>query len=118
VLLSPVPRLLLATRQSGKSTAAALKAALDSAAGGPAVVVSPSLRQSGFLFRKLAVTSSPLTPASDAPLPQEYFGAFVSAPGSVFDAEVLAHMFGDDCADEPDAPASIVQGALVGRFLQ
>ena len=27
---------------------------------------------------------------------QEYFGTFVSAPGSVFDAEVLAHMFGDD----------------------
>ena len=44
---------------------------------------------------------------------QEYFGAFVSAPGSVFDAEVLAHMFGDDGAEEPDEPASIVQGALV-----
>ena len=54
----------------------------------------------------------------DALYRQEYFGAFVSAPGSVFDAEVLAHMFGDDCADEPDEPASIVQGALVGRFLQ
>ena len=32
----------------------------------------------------------------DALYQQEYFGAFVSAPGSVFDAEVLAHMFGDD----------------------
>ena len=53
----------------------------------------------------------------DALYRQEYFGAFVSAPGSVFDA-VLAHMFGDDCADEPDEPASIVQGASVGRFLQ
>ena len=29
----------------------------------------------------------------DALYRQEYFGAFVSAPGSVFDAEVLAHMF-------------------------
>ena len=28
----------------------------------------------------------------DALYPQEYFGAFVSAPGSVFDAEVLAHI--------------------------
>ena len=49
------PRLLLnATRQSGKSTVAALKAAWTVLQGGLAVVVSPSLRQSGFLFRKLA----------------------------------------------------------------
>ena len=55
VLLSAAPRLLLnATRQSGKSTAAALKAAWTVLQGGLAVVVSPSLRQSGFLFRKLA----------------------------------------------------------------
>ena len=55
VLLSVSPRLLLnATRQSGKSTAAALKAAWTVLQGGLAVVVSPSLRQSGFLFRKLA----------------------------------------------------------------
>ena len=54
VLLSAAPRLLLnATRQSGKSTAAALKAARTVLEGGLAVVVSPSLRQSGFLFRKL-----------------------------------------------------------------
>jgi hypothetical protein len=54
VLLSAAPRLLLnATRQSGKSTAAALKAAWTVLQGGLAVVVSPSLRQSGFLFRKL-----------------------------------------------------------------
>src|SRR3954471_8167766 len=54
VLLSAAPRLLLnATRQSGKSTAAALKAAWTVLQGGIAVVVSPSLRQSGFLFRKL-----------------------------------------------------------------
>jgi hypothetical protein len=54
VLLSVSPRLLLnATRQSGKSTAAALKAARTVLEGGLAVVVSPSLRQSGFLFRKL-----------------------------------------------------------------
>ena len=38
----------------GKSTAAALKAAWTVLQGGLAVVVSPSLRQSGFLFRKLA----------------------------------------------------------------
>jgi hypothetical protein len=55
VLLSVSPRLLLnATRQSGKSTVAALKAARTVLEGGLAVVVSPSLRQSGFLFRKLA----------------------------------------------------------------
>ena len=55
MLLSVSPRLLLnATRQSGKSTAAALKAAWTVLQGGLAVVVSPSLRQSGFLFRKLA----------------------------------------------------------------
>ena len=236
VLLSAAPRLLLnATRQSGKSTVAALKAAWTVLQGGLAVVVSPSLRQSGFLFRKLArhlvasdaafrretmtevelvsgglavslpgdrpamlrglslrhdgpavlivdeasrvrdelwATISPMlaaapaaqqillsTPAGaggefhrawssdedwervqitadqcprisaahlaaerirlgDALYRQEYFGAFVSAPGSVFDAEVLAHMFGDDAEEEPDEPASIVQGALVGRFLQ
>jgi hypothetical protein len=54
VLLSTAPRVLLnATRQSGKSTAAALKAARTVLEGGLAVVVSPSLRQSGFLFRKL-----------------------------------------------------------------
>ena len=55
VLLSAAPRLLLnATRQSGKRTVAALKAAWTVLQGGLAVVVSPSLRQSGFLFRKLA----------------------------------------------------------------
>ena len=55
VLLSASPRLLLnATRQSGKSTVAALKAAWTVLQGGLAVVVSPSLRQSGFLFRKLS----------------------------------------------------------------
>ena len=54
VLLSAAPRLLLnATRQSGKNTVAALKAAWTVLLGGLAVVVSPSLRQSGFLFRKL-----------------------------------------------------------------
>jgi hypothetical protein len=53
----------------------------------------------------------------DALYRQEYFGAFVSAPGSVFDAEVLAHMFGDHTEDEPDRPASIVHGRMVDRFL-
>ena len=54
VLLSASPRLLLnATRQSGKSTTAALKAAWTVLQGGLDVVVSPSLRQSRFLFRKL-----------------------------------------------------------------
>ena len=52
--LSASPRLLLnATRQSGKSTTAALKAAWTVLQGGLDVVVSPSLRQSRFLFRKL-----------------------------------------------------------------
>jgi hypothetical protein len=46
------------------------------------------------------------------------FGAFVSAPGSVFDAEVLAHMFGDAGEYEPNEPASIVQGRIVDRFIQ
>ena len=236
VLLSASPRLLLnATRQSGKSTVAALKAAWTVLQGGLAVVVSPSLRQSGFLFRKLArhlvaseaafrretmtevelvsgglavslpgdrpamlrglslrhdgpavlivdeasrvrdelwATISPMlaaapaaqqillsTPAGasgefhrawssgedwervqitadqcprisaehlaaerirlgDALYRQEYFGAFVSAPGSVFDAEVLAHMFGDDTEEERDEPASMVQGRIADRFLQ
>ena len=234
VLLSAAPRLLLnATRQSGKSTVAALKAAWTVQQGGLAVVVSRSLRQSGFLFRKLTrhlvasdaafrretmtevelvsgglavslpgdrpamlrglslrhegpavlivdeasrvrdelwATISPMlaaapaaqqillsTPAGasgefhrawssdedwervqitadqcprisgvaaerirlgDALYRQEYFGAFVSAPGSVFDAEVLAHMFGDDTEEERDEPAVIVQGRLVDRFLQ
>jgi hypothetical protein len=54
----------------------------------------------------------------DALYRQEDFGAFVSAPGSVFDAEVLAHMFGDHTEDEPDEPVSIVQGRVVDRFLQ
>ena len=54
----------------------------------------------------------------DALYRQEYFGAFVSAPGSVFDAEVLAHMFGDHTEEEPDEPASIVQGRIADRFLQ
>ena len=55
VLLSGAPRLLLnATPQSGKSTVAALKAAWTVLQGGLAVVVSPSLRQSGFPFRKLS----------------------------------------------------------------
>ena len=49
---------------------------------------------------------------------QEYFGAFVSAPGSVFDAEVLAHMFGDHTEDEPKNAVSIVEGRAVDRFLQ
>ena len=55
----------------------------------------------------------------DALYRQEYFGAFVSAPGSVFDAEVLAHMFGDDAGEEePDRKAPIVHGGIVERFLQ
>src|SRR4051794_38208328 len=238
VLLSAAPRLLLnATRQSGKSTVAALKAAWTMLQGGLAVVVSPSLRQSGFLFRKLArhlvasdarfrretmtevelvegglavslpgdrpamlrglslrhdgpavlivdeasrvrdelwATISPMlaaapaaqqillsTPAGasgefhrawssdsdedwervqitadqcprisaahlaaerirlgDTLYRQEYFGAFVSAPGSVFDAEVLAHMFGDHTEDEPEGAVSIVEGRIIDRFLQ
>ena len=54
----------------------------------------------------------------DALYRQEYFGAFVSAPGSVFDAAVLAHMFGDHTEDEHDEPAPIVQGRIADRFLQ
>ena len=53
----------------------------------------------------------------DALYSQEYFGAFVSAPGSVFDAEVLAHMFGDHTEEEPEEPAIIVQGRIADRFL-
>ncbi|MDF2974152.1 MAG: hypothetical protein K0R61_4602, partial [Microvirga sp.] len=45
-------------------------------------------------------------------------GAFVSAPGSVFDAEVLAHMFGDHTENEPNEPAPVVQGRIAYRFLQ
>jgi hypothetical protein len=236
VLLSAAPRLLLnATRQSGKSTAAALKAAWTVLQGGLAVVVSPSLRQSGYLFRKLArhlvasdaafrretmtevelvagglavclpgdrpamlrglslrheggpavlivdeasrvrdelwATISPMlaaapaaqqlllsTPAGasgefhrawtsaedwqrvqitadqcprisaahlaaerirlgDALYNQEYFGSFVSAPGSVFDAEVLAHMFGDAGVGEPDNPPMIAPERIFDRFV-
>ena len=40
----------------------------------------------------------------DALYRQEYCDAFVSAPGSVFDADLLAHMFGDDIEEEPDEP--------------
>src|SRR3954462_3345851 len=56
VLLSVSPRVLLnATRQSGKSTQRPRsKRRGPVLQGGLAVVVSPSLRQSGFLFRKLA----------------------------------------------------------------
>ncbi len=54
----------------------------------------------------------------DALYRQEYFGAFVSAPGSVFDAEVLAHMFGDHTEEERDEPASIVEGRIADRLLQ
>jgi len=54
----------------------------------------------------------------DALYRQEYFGAFVSAPGSVFDAEVLAHMFGDDGEAEPDRQTPIMQGRIIDRFLQ
>ena len=53
----------------------------------------------------------------DALYRQEYFGAFVSAPGSVFDAEVLAHMFGDDAEEEPEGPLSVMEGRIVDRFL-
>ena len=42
----------------------------------------------------------------------------VSAPGSVFDAEVLAHMFGDHTEDEPEGAVSILEGRTVDRFLQ
>ena len=52
----------------------------------------------------------------DALYRQEYFGAFVSAPGSVFDAEVLAHMFGDDAEEEPEGPLSVMEGRIVDRF--
>ena len=45
----------------------------------------------------------------DALYRQEYFGAFVSAPGSIFDAEVLAHMFGDHTEEEPERAVSIVE---------
>jgi hypothetical protein len=48
----------------------------------------------------------------DALYRQEYFGAFVAAPGSVFDAEVVAHMFGDAWEDEPDRLPSRAEGAL------
>ena len=51
----------------------------------------------------------------DALYRQEYFGAFVSAPGSVFDAEVLAQ---DDAENEPERAVSIVEGRAVDRFLQ
>ena len=54
----------------------------------------------------------------DALYRQEYFGAFVSAPGSVFDAEVLAHMFGDHTEDEPEGAVSLVEGRIADRFLQ
>src|SRR3954454_9875568 len=229
-------QLLNATRQSGNSTAAALKTAWTVLQGGLAVVVSPSLRQSGYLFRKLArhlvasdaafrretmtevelvagglavclpgdrpamlrglslrheggravlivdeasrvrdelwATISPMlaaapaaqqillsTPAGasgefhrawistedwlrlqitadqcprisaahlaaerirlgDALYRQEYFGAFVSAPGSVFDAEVLAHMFGDAGVGEPDNPPMIAPERIFDRFVQ
>jgi hypothetical protein len=54
----------------------------------------------------------------DALYKQEYFGTFVSGPGSVFDAEVLAHMFGDHPEDEPERAISILEGRIVDRFLQ
>ena len=67
VLLSVSPRLLLnATRQSGKSTVAALKAAWTVLQGGLAVVVSPSLRQSGSCSASSPVTSLPPRPLSGA----------------------------------------------------
>src|SRR6476620_3010135 len=54
VLLADDPRLaILCCRQSGKSTIVGLKAADLVRRGGLAVVVAPSLRQSGLLFRKL-----------------------------------------------------------------
>ena len=69
-------------------------------------------------YRALSAEERELIRLGDALYRQEYFGAFVSAPGSVFDAEVLAHMFGDHAEDEPDVPAAIVQGRIVDRFLQ
>ena len=54
VLLSNDARLaLLACRQSGKSTIVALMASNIVRQGGMAITVSPSLRQSSLLFRKL-----------------------------------------------------------------
>ena len=53
----------------------------------------------------------------DALFRQECFGAFVSAPGSVFDAEVLAHMFGDHTKDEPEEAVSILEGRTVESLL-
>jgi len=107
VLLSTAPRLLLnATRQSGKSTAAALKAAWTVLQGGLAVVVSPSLRQSGFLFRKLARHLV----ASDARFRRETMtevelvagGLAVSLPGdrpAMLRGLSLRRVMGNDLAD-------------------
>ena len=39
-------------------------------------------------------------------------------PASVFDAEVLALMFGDQIEDEPEGAVSLVEGRIADRFLQ
>jgi len=69
VLLSLSRRLLLnATRQSGKSTAAGLKAAWTVLQGGLAVVVSPSLGSPVSSSASSPATSSPPRPPSGARL--------------------------------------------------
>jgi hypothetical protein len=47
-----------------------------------------------------------------------FFLAAYRVPSSVFDAEVLAHMFGDDIEEELDEPGAIVQARIIDRFLQ
>ena len=67
VLLSAAPRLLLnATRQSGKSTVAALKAAWTVLQGGLAVVVRRRCVSRASCFASLPATSSPPKPPSGA----------------------------------------------------
>ena len=72
--------------------------AASSTAPGPRAKTGSACRSLPINARAFLLSTSPRSASGlgDALHRQEYFGAFVSAPGSVFDAEVLAHMFGDD----------------------
>ena len=94
--------------------------AASSTAPGPPTKTGNACRSLPISARAFPPSISPPSAFAweDALYRQEYFGAFVSAPGSVFDAEVLAHMFGDHTEEEPEEPAIIVQGRIADRFLQ
>jgi len=80
---------------------------------------APGPRRAGSVCRLLLINARVFRPRAHPPwrcsLPARVLRRVFSAPGSVFDAEVLAHMFGDHTEDEAEEPAVIVRGRLADR---